>query len=61
MSHAIKRQPAWKELAALVASQRDENKALVLAQELIRALDAESKKTLDDVTPESKMSAACRD
>jgi hypothetical protein len=41
---------SWRELAALVAEEEDPQKSLLLAQEMIRALDAESSKRLDHIS-----------
>jgi hypothetical protein len=48
----------WRELAKLTAEEDDANRALELAQELIRALDAESNKRMERVMPQQKSEGA---
>jgi hypothetical protein len=44
----------WREVAELVLHEQDHEKALELAQELIRALDAESRKRMEQVKADDK-------
>jgi Fe2+ or Zn2+ uptake regulation protein len=44
----------WREVAELVLQEQDHVKALELAEELIRALDAESRRHMDQVKAEDK-------
>ena len=48
----------WREIARQASEEHDPNKALELAQELIRALDAESRKRMDHVSPQQKAEGA---
>ena len=48
----------WREIAKQASEEHDPNKALELAQELIHALDAESRKRMDNVTAEQKAKGA---
>ena len=41
---------SWRELAALVAEEEDPQKILLLAKEMIRALDAESSKHMENIS-----------
>lgn len=52
----VKSVPDWRELAARVSEETDPNKVLEHTNELIRALDADSRKLLDCVTVEDKAS-----
>ena len=45
----------WREIANQVSEEHDPNKALELAQELIHALDAESRKHMEHVSVEDKV------
>ena len=47
---------SWQELAALVAEEEDPQKILLLAQEMIRALDAESSKHMENISAAEKAS-----
>jgi len=47
-------QRTWRELAALVAEEEDPQKILLLAQEMIRALDAESSKHMRTISAAEK-------
>lgn len=40
----------WRQLAALVAEEQDPQKILLLAQEIIRALDAESSRHMENIS-----------
>jgi hypothetical protein len=44
----------WRELAHLVLQEQDHEKALELAEELIRALDRESRQRMDQVKADDK-------
>ena len=44
----------WREIAALVAKEEDPQKILLLAQEMIRALDAESSKHMENISAAEK-------
>jgi hypothetical protein len=44
----------WREIAALAAKEDDHEKAMELVQELIRALDAESNRRMDNVSAREK-------
>jgi len=46
----------WREIAALVAKEEDPQKILLLAQEMIRALDAESSKHMENISAAEKTS-----
>ena len=46
----VKYVPDWREIAARVCQETDPNKVLDLANELIRALAADSRKRLGHVT-----------
>jgi hypothetical protein len=46
----------WREIAALVAKEEDPQKILLLAQEMIRALDAESSKHMESISAAEKTS-----
>ena len=48
----------WREIAGQAAEQSDPDKTLDLAQELIRALDAESNKRMGQIRPEEKEKGA---
>ena len=43
----VKPLPSWREIAKQASEEHDPNKALELAQELIRTLDRESMKRMD--------------
>jgi len=45
---------SWRELAALVAEEEDPQKILLLAQEMLRALDAESNKHMENISAAEK-------
>jgi len=45
---------SWRELAKLTAEEHDPDKALELAQQLIQALDAQSRKRMDQVNAHDK-------
>jgi hypothetical protein len=45
----------WREIASRVAAETNRDNALKLAKELIRALDDNSNRRLEQVTAESKM------
>lgn len=47
---------SWRELAALVVEEEDPHKILLLAQEMIRALDAESSKPMGNARAAEKAS-----
>lgn len=47
---------SWQDIARLTAKEKDPTKALELAQELIRALDEESRKRMDNVSAAEKSS-----
>lgn len=47
---------SWRELAALVAEEEDPQKILLLAREMIRALDAESSKHMENISAAEKAS-----
>jgi len=49
--------PSWREIALQAAEQKDPNKALQLAEELIRALDRESRRRMDEIKAEEKGAA----
>jgi len=44
----------WREIAKQASEEHDINKALELAQELIRALDAESNRRMEQVSAADK-------
>jgi len=44
----------WREIAKEASEGHDPNKALELAEELIRALDKESRRHMDDLSPTGK-------
>jgi hypothetical protein len=48
----------WRELARRVTEENDADKSLELAEELIRALDAESRRGMERMTPETKAEGA---
>jgi hypothetical protein len=48
----------WREIAKQASEEHDPNRALELAQELIHALDAESRKRMETITPETKAEGA---
>jgi hypothetical protein len=50
--------PDWKSIAVLTAAEADPDKVLDLAKELIRALDHESNRSLENLNPESKQEPA---
>jgi hypothetical protein len=45
---------SWREIAQLAASEHDPQRVLQLAQELVRALDAESDKRMQKVAETNK-------
>lgn len=47
----------WREIATQLSDEYDHNKALILADELIHSLDAESRKRLDGITAKQKGAA----
>ena len=50
----VKPMQNWREIAARVAAETDPNKVADLAKELITALDKDSNRDLEQVTPKSK-------
>ena len=54
----VKPHRSWREIAKQASEEHDLNKALALAQELIHALDAESRKRMDRISPETKAEGA---
>jgi hypothetical protein len=46
--------PSWREIAKQTVAERDPSKTLELAEELIRALDAESRQHMDQVKADDK-------
>lgn len=56
MSQDVKSLRSWQELAKLTAEQKDPAKVLELAQELIRALDEERRKSMDQISAAEKSS-----
>jgi len=46
---------SWHEIAKQVSEEDDPNRILELAEELIRALDAQSRKIMDEITPDEKV------
>ena len=44
----------WQEIVALVAREQDPQKILLLAREMIRALDAKSTKHLENISAAEK-------
>ena len=45
---------SWREIAKQTSEENEPDKNLELAQELIRALDPESRKRMEHVTPQEK-------
>ena len=56
MSQDVKSLRSWQELAKLTAEQKDPTNVLELAQQLIRALDEESRKSMDQISAAEKSS-----
>ena len=50
----------WREIARQVLLEQDHEKALELAEELIRALDAESSQRMDGIDADQKVRSAGR-
>lgn len=48
----------WREIARVACQETDPQKSAELVQELIKALDAESRKRMERVTPEQKTEGA---
>ena len=58
MSNAdVKPLPSWRDLAKQTAEEHDLNRALEPAQELIRALDKESRRRMEGVKAEEEGAA----
>ena len=55
---SVKSLRPWREIAKQASEENDPNKALELAQELIRALDTESRKLMENITPQEKAEGA---
>ena len=49
---------SWREIAAQLSNEYDHNRALTLADELIHALDAESRKHMEQASPQQKAEGA---
>jgi len=49
--------PSWREIARRASEEHDPNKALELAEQLIRALDKESRRRMDGINTERKGAA----
>ena len=59
MSHDdVKPLRSWRDIAKQTAEEHDPNEVLKLAQELIRALDAESNHRMESVSAKEKTNAA---
>jgi hypothetical protein len=50
----VKPPRSWRDIAQQVAKEDNPDAAVELAEELIRALDAESRKRMAQITPEDK-------
>ncbi len=48
----------WREIVSQLSIESDHNQAVSLVDELFRALDAESRKCTDQVTPQQKSEGA---
>jgi len=51
----VKSLRSWHEIAKQVSEEDDPNRILELAEELIRALDSQSRKIMDEITPDEKV------
>ena len=54
----VKPHRPWREIAKQASKEYDPSKALELAQELIHALDAESRTRMEHVAPQQKADGA---
>ena len=57
-NHEMKPLRSWREIAKQAAEELDPNNVLQLAEELIRALDRESRKRVDGVKVKEEPGAA---
>ena len=54
MSNSDVKPPSWRTIAEQASKEKDPDKTLELAENLIRALDAESRARMREVKPDDK-------